>query len=280
MNSIDQLLRGAGMRQGYYINYSKLISLMFVIVLSIPACTPSNRAQPPTIVAPILAGTVVATQSVPEGNLVIRGDDPCSLLTKPQVEAAFAHSVTKGTLSRASFGRECEFRLGMEATEFSITYYEGQAAKNYFAVLITAARQSCEELLNAMLDVAVAPLIEKYPSADPFLLELSLEKLYYDYIGVLGGCMYVHSGGRDEIGRNVIATETIFLNWSSSVAVLNKDRVIELSYTEPIPDEVKQALSRGTDMDSYNDLAETYQRDVLSGYTEIIIALLKQAAGQ
>jgi len=268
------------MRQGYAKNYYKLFSLMFLIVLAVPACAPSNRAQSPTIVAPILAGTVVATQTVPEGNLVIGGDDPCRLLTKPQVEAAFAHSVTKGTLNRGSFGRECEFRLGMEDTEFRITYYEGQAAKNYFAVLITAARQSCEELLNAMLDAAVAPLIEKYPSADPFLLELSLEKLYYDYIGVLGGCMYVHSENRDEIGGNVIATETIFLNWSSSVAILNKARIIELNYTEPIPDEAKQALAKETDMDSYNALAETYQKEVLSGYTEIIIALLKQAAGQ
>jgi hypothetical protein len=78
----------------------------------------------------------------------------------------------------------------------------------------------------------------------------------------------------------VIATETIFPNWSSSVADPNKARVIELNYTEPIPDEVKQALSNGTDQDSYYALAETYQQEVLSGYTEIIIALLKQAADQ
>jgi len=168
----------------------------------------------------------------------------------------------------------------MEDTEFRIRYYEGQAAKNYFAVLITAARQSCDELVNVMLDATFAPLTEKYPAADPFLLELSLEKLYYDYIGVLGGCMYVHSENRDEIGGNVIATETIFLNWSSSVAVLNKARVIELNYTEPVPDEVKQSLSEETDSDSYHALAETYQQEVLSGYTEIIIGLLKQAADQ
>lgn len=256
------------------------MALAYALVLS--ACGPASSAptssQP--AVQPSEAPTAEAQAPAPAGPLSINASDPCSLLSKEQVEAAFGKSVLEVTPQQANIGRECEFKFDGQDTKLHLTSYEGADAQNYFAVLITAAGQSCDELLRSMLDVAFAPLTEKYPSADQSLLQLPLGDLYQKYVDALGGCMYVHSQERTDIGANVLATETIFLNWSSNVAVLGDEQVVELTYQEPIPQDVSDKLAQGTDKDKFYALADPYREQILSGYTENLIQLLKMAAAK
>lgn len=96
-------------------------------------------------------------------------------------------------------------------------------------------------------------------------------------IGAFGYCVrWIRS--RDGRADNVIATETVFLNWGSAVAVTGDDRLVEFRYVEPIPAEAEQSLSQGTTKESYYAIADGYLEDVLSVYTESMIGLLRLAA--
>jgi hypothetical protein len=215
------------------------------------------------------------------GALVITGTDPCTLLTREQVEAAFGFSVSEvapGRSNTSQFSQNCDFTIS-EYSKLTINIYQGEGAKNYFALLITAAGQSCDELFETFFEVAFAPLTEKYPSADAALLTLPLDDLYRRYVGVLGECMYVHSQDRPDAGSNLLAAETIFLETSSNVTVLGEDRVVEFIYQEAFSPDLELALQQGTSKEAFHAIADPYRQEVLSGYTEKLIGLAKQAAG-
>jgi hypothetical protein len=284
-----------GMNQRYSRKQSNFIAPVFVLALTLLACTLSGTVSTPTL-APVsvptdvlptieaapatqIPGSTPATQPSTGSHVVINGNDPCGLLTKEQVEAGFGKSVAEVKPEQTNIGRECEYIFG-EDNDLRITFYEGENAANYFAVLITAAGQSCDEFFEVMFDIAVAPLTEKYPSADQSLLSLPLGDLYRQYIVMLGNCMYIHNQDRADMGGNVVATETIFMNWTSNLAVLDTPRVVEFTYQEIIPDDTLQILSAGTDKESFYALADPYRQQVLSPYTEILIGLLKQTIGR
>jgi len=287
------------MKQELLRQQKKVAALIIIFTLIPLACTLPGIVATPTL-APVNAPTNLPTQVLPitevapatqipgstpttppstGGQVVISGSDPCGLLTKEQVEAGFGKSVTEVKPQQTNIGNECQYIFG-EDNDLRVTFYEGGNAANYFAVLITAAGQSCDEFFEAMFDVASAPLAEKYPSADQSLLSLPLGDLYRQHIVMLGNCIYIHNQDRADVGDNVVATETIFMNWTSNVAVLDAARVVEITYQEIIPDDALQILSAGTDKDSFYVLADPYRQQVLSGYTETLIGLLKQAIGR
>ena len=55
---------------------------------------------------------------------------------------------------------------------------------------------------------------------------------------------------------------------------------MELSYQEEIPEETLDDLNSATDEESYNTLVNGYREEVLSGYTEILLSLLRQTLTQ
>ena len=257
-----------------------LMTLAYALVLSACGSANSTPVNSQPAVQPSEA-PAAATQAPSSGNqLSVSTSDMCSLLSQDQVEAAFGKSVLEVTPQQANIGRECEFKFDGQDTKLRLTSYEGADAQNYFAVLITAAGQSCDELLKSMFDVAFAPLTEKYPSADQSLLQLPLGDLYQKYVAALGECMYIHSQARTDVATNVLATETIFLNWSSNVAALGDEQVVEFTYQEPTPQDVSDKLAQGTDKDKFYALADPYREQVLSGYTESLIQLLRIATAK
>jgi hypothetical protein len=262
----------------------KTICAGVTLLMAAAACSapPVEEATQPASVstdAPAAEAPTEPPTPQPAENIVINSDDPCALLTREQVEAGFNKTVAEMEPQEASIGKECEFKFD-EDTELRVTFYEGDHAVNYFAVLIAAGSQSCDEFFEALFDVAFAPLTEKYPSADHTLLTTPLGALYTQYLDVLSQCMYVHSEERPDVGGNVIAVESVFLNWGSTVAALGDDRVVEFDYKEPIPADASEALKAGTDREKFYAIAEPYRDQVLIGYTEILIHLLKQTAGK
>ncbi|MCI0558398.1 MAG: DUF3558 domain-containing protein [Nitrososphaera sp.] len=264
--------------------YAGLVLLLVAVacgsVTSLETEAPSVNTEPPVSTPPPEAATEAPLQISAEDFVsLLEATDPCGLLTKEQVEAGFSKSVQEVKPEAAPLGSECEYVFA-ENNNLRVTFYDGENASNYFAVLITAGQQSCDEFFNALFDVSFAPLTEKYPSADPALMEAPLDGLYRQYLDVLGECMYVHNEDRADIGEMVVTAETIFLNWSSNVAVLSEDRIIEFTYQEPIPSDVATELQGGTGKEEFYALAEPYRDQVLSGYTEILIGLLQQAISQ
>lgn len=254
--------------------YLVLGLLSLTLVLS--ACAPAEAGPGPGEVSePNEPGAEIpeetALPSELPGAIVIDAVDPCTLLTQEQVGAAFGASVVAVTPQSESIGSECEYDFEAEGTQLRVTFYEGAAAKEYFAVLINAAEESCDAFFEALFSVGLSEGSGDDLSATP------LQDLYRQYIAVLGSCMYVHTEDRPEVGANVNATETIFFNWSSNVAVLGDERVVEFTYQENLPDEVRDALSVATDKESTYEIAGPYRDDILAGYTEILLGLLQEA---
>jgi hypothetical protein len=170
--------------------------------------------------------------------LLIQGSDPCALVTGAQVETAFGLSVSEaapgGPGNTSSFSQGCEYTIS-EYTSVEINIYQGDGAKNYYALLITASGRSCDELFERFFDAAFAPLTEMYPSADAALASLPLDELYRRYVGALGNCMYVHSQDRPDAGSNVLNSSTrrpFRPTWSRP---FNKPAAGRRSTPSPIP---------------------------------------------
>jgi hypothetical protein len=92
--------------------------------------------------------------------------------------------------------------------------------------------------------------------------------------------MFVQNQNRADVGENVVTAETIYLNWSSNVAVTSDERVVEFIYQEPIPADAQAAFQGATDQESFYAAAQPYRDTVLAGYTESLIALLHEATMQ
>ena len=211
------------------------------------------------------------------GTIVIDATDPCALVTQEQVAAAFGKDVVEVSADTQTIGAGCEYKFDSEGdTQVQISIYEGDAAKHYFAGIVQAAQESCNAMLEKFFDFEFLAA----PDSGQDVSGLSLGDLYTTYVGTLGNCMFVQNATRSEVGDNVVTAETIYLNWSSNVAVLGDERVVEFTYQEPIPDEVNAELQAGTDRDSFYALAQPYRDTILADYTESLIALLEEATGQ
>lgn len=258
-------------------SFSTWLGLLFILALALSACTPAEpgpqngaAGEPTEPGAEVVESATLPAADVPDP-IVIDTADPCSLLTEEQVEAAFGASVAAVTPQSENIGTECEYEFETDGTQLRVTFYEGTAAKEYFAVLINAAEESCDAFFEAIFSAGLSESSGEDLSATP------LQDLYRQYVAVLGSCMYVHTEDRPEVGANVNATETIAFNWSSNVAVLGDERVVELTYQENLPAEVQEALSQATDKESTYAIAGPYRDGVLAGYTDILLGLLQEA---
>jgi hypothetical protein len=256
--------------------FSACLGLFFIISSFVSACASAEPGLNAGAGVPTEPGAeVVESATLPAeevlGPIVIEVADPCALLTEEQVETEFGASVTVVNAQAESIGTECEYDFETEGTQLRVTFYEGAAAKEYFAVLINAAEESCDAFFEALFSAGLGEGSGEDLSATP------LQDLYRQYIAVLGSCMYVHTEDRPEVGVNVNATETIAFNWSSNVAVLGDERVVELTYQESLPAEVQDALLGATDKESTYAVAGPYRESVLAGYTAILLGLLQEA---
>jgi hypothetical protein len=259
---------------------SKSVSVSFGLffissILVLSACAPAERGpvadgEPTEPGVEVVESATLPPADVP-GPIEIGAAEPCALLTEEQVEGAFGASVAAVSPQSESIGTECEYDFETEGTQLRVTFYEGTPAKEYFAVLINAAEESCDAFFEAIFSAGLGDGSGEDLSATP------LQDLYRQYIAVLGSCMYVHTEDRPEVGANVNATETIAFNWSSNVAVLGDERVVELTYQENLPAEVQEALSGATDKESTYEVAVPYRDSVLAGYTNILLGLIQEA---
>jgi hypothetical protein len=258
-----------------------------LLLASTLACNLSTASTPsPTTDSQSSEAPAISNSSQTEGSaadsatISLDTTNPCNLLTKQQVEAAFGKSVQEMKPQEQYTGHGCQFKFGENDAKFAISSYEGEGGKQFFAPLIIAGKESCDKFTTALFDAAFAPLTGKQldPEAQALLASPSSD-LYRQYVATMEPCMYVHSQDRPDIAANPVETETIFTNWTSNVALLYDDRVVEFSYEENLPDEAKQNLAAGTDKEKFYALADPYRQDVLSGYAEKLADLLNQAAG-
>ena len=224
------------------------------------------------------------TPSLPEqgGEAPSEGDgnifttsDPCSLFSETEVEASFGADVVGTLTQETGAGPVCNYLFADNDDTFSVSIYAGEDAKVFIYDLTQAAEESCDAFFEAIFG---APAVQEGPAGD--LSGTSLSDLYRQYMDITSACIYVHTQDIPDLGKNVVATETIFLDWSSKVAVLDNERIVELSYQEEIPEETLDDLNSATDEESYNTLVNGYREEVLSGYTEILLSLLRQTLTQ
>lgn len=251
----------------YQLAFLALIGALVLTACNLPiasSAVPSGNDQNQSLATPASPGTITITAS-----------DPCSVVTRDQVKAAFGKDVQDGTPVAVLGGSECQYSFGTPDTHFDVVFYEGDAAQQYFAGLTAAAGQSCDAFLTAAVNPAMP---DSSSTAAQTLLGSDVSSLYRQYLDSMKQCTYVHSQNRPDVGDNVLASESIFLGWGSDVAILDSDRVVEFAYQEPIPQDVMDALAQGSDRDSLYKLADPYRQQVLSGYTDSLIKLVQQAA--
>jgi hypothetical protein len=256
---------------------NKIIAGLMLILL-VSGCAPAagepgsadaGASSEPGVEVPEVTTTPSAEEA--QQPIVIDAADACSLLSEEQVEAAFGAEVVSVTPQTEAIGTECEYEFGVEGTQLRVTFYNGDPAKQYFATLVAAAEESCDAFFAALFSAGMSEGTGQDLSATP------LEDLYRQYTALLGNCMYAVTEPRADVAPNVDATETIAFNWSSSLAVLGLDRVVEFTYQENLPPDVEEALSGATDKESTYAIAGPYRDEILTGYTEILLQLLQQA---
>ncbi len=238
---------------------------------------PTNAEQPASAVPP-------EQPSQPPIEVALDANDLCGLLTKDQIEAAFGKSVqTVGRKGPGNvIGCSVEFTDG---NKFTIDLMEREIDKHQFAVHIVGFQKGCEEGLFSFFEV-FNPDFPPTPSSDVAALmsDNSLGELYLMEYDFVPSCWFSVRSNASELGANVYTYESIvnLLNWngSSEVAVVNDDKVVSFTYAEQISDVTVQELNKATDLDSLYVIAEPYRQQVLSGYTEILLSLLKQAVSK
>jgi hypothetical protein len=260
------------MKQFRHLFLTNLIIISFLLA----ACSPDSGGGGTSPEEPATSGGgEPADGSAAGGSIVISTTDACALLAEDRVSAAFGKDIVEVTPDEQAIGTGCEYDFGADS-QVQVSIYEGDGAKHYFAGLIQAAGESCDALLERFFDIGFG----QNPDSGQDVSGLSMVDLYRDYVAALGECMYVASEDRTDVADNVMTAETIFLNWSSNVAVLGDDRVVEITYQEPIPADAQNEFQGATDKDSFYALAQPYGDSVLAGYTEILIGLLQEAVSQ
>ena len=263
-----------------------------ILTLGLAACAPgaeTPEAQAPEAEAPESeaatsapdTGEAEATAaestdgSEAMGTITIDATDACAIVSEEQVAAAFGKAVVEVNPDTQSIGSGCEYIFDADTdTQLQVSIYQGDAAKHYFAALVAASQESCDAFFTKLFDIAFG----EAPDSGQDVTGLSMGDLYRQYVGIFENCpSYVHTAERADVGENVLAIELIVFNWSSNVAVLGDERVVEFTYQEPISAEAQAAFQTATDRDSYYAAAQPYADTILTGYTDILIALLHNA---
>lgn len=212
------------------------------------------------------------------GELSVDTSDMCALVTEEQVQSTFGKDVIEVDANPQIIGANCEYVFDADSeTEFQVSVYSGDPNKHYFAVLLQAAQESCDAFFEKLFDIAFG----EAPDSGQDVSGLSMADLYREYLAIFENCpSYLHVADRTDVGANVLAAELIVFNWSSIVALLGDDQVVEFTYQEPISAEATADLETATDRDSFYAAAQPYADTVLAGYTEILIGLVQAAAQQ
>jgi len=266
-------------------------ALLFTCALcfSLVACSAAAEGQDPTTASSTEAGmdetaassdeTPAASAEAPTaaGEIVIATADACALFSEEQVEAAFGKDAIEVNAQSEVIGAECEYVFDAETdTQLRVTFYEGDAARQYFAALVAASAESCDAFFEAMFDIAFG----QGGDSGEDLQGTPLSDLYRQYLAALEPCMYAVSEDRPEVGTNVVSSEVIFLNWSSNLAVLGDDQVVEITYQEPVTAEAEAEFNTALDRDSFYAVAQPYRDSVLAAYTEMLVGLLQEAVAE
>lgn len=272
-------------------NEIRLFFLMgLILTLGLAACAPASGApegEAPEEEAATSAPEAEATEPPAGGEtgggeamgaIVIDATDACGVVTQEQVTAAFGRDVVEVNTDTQSIGTACEFAFTADYSSMvQINMYQGELAKHYFAGLVQASQESCDAFFEKLFDIAFG----ETPDSGQDVSGLSLGELYRQYVGIFENCpSYLNVTDRSDVGENVLTVELIVFNWSSSVAVLGDDRVVELTYQEPISPEAQADFQIATDRDSYYAAAQPYADSILAGYTEILVGLLHDATMQ
>jgi hypothetical protein len=274
------------------IDFRLTILIVALLVLGLAACTPA--AQAPEAEAPEAEAPDAEATAAPEGGeataaessgeeeamgaIVFDATDACAIFTQEQVAAAFGKNVVEVNPNTQTIGTGCEYKFDPESdTELQVSFYEGDQAKHYLAGLVQASQESCDAFFEKLFDIAFGDA----PDSGQDVSGLSMGDLYRQYLGIFENCpSYVNVTDRTDVGENVLTVELIVFNWSSSVAVLGDDRVVEFTYQEPISAEAQADFQTATDRDSYYAAAQPYADSILVGYTETLIGLLHEATMQ
>jgi len=112
----------------------------------------------------------------------------------------------------------------------------------------------------------------------------SLGELYLMENDFSPKCWFSVQGNAPELGANIYVHESVvnLLGWrgNSEVAVVNDDKVVAFTYGESASDTAAQEFNKASDLDPLYVISEPYRQQVLSGYTEILMDLLKQVIGK
>lgn len=276
------------MNEKYSQYYKSFLAGMVLLLISM-ACSISSNTQneslPTDAGQPASASTTPLEQSSQAAIEVPLGaSDLCGLLTKEQVETAFGKSVQ--TIGLAPLGNVigCDVEF-VDGNSFSINLFEREIDKQQFATHIIGFQNGCTEGFSSFFEV-FNPDFPPTPSLDvqALMSDNSLGELYLMENEFLPNCWFSVPGNASEIGTNVHTSESVLKiqNWhgSSEVAVVNNDKVVEFSYSEQASDATAQELNKATDLETLYKIAEPYRQQVLRGYTEILLDLLKQAVGK
>jgi hypothetical protein len=266
----------------------KALTAGLAILLAMVACSqsPSGQNEPLTADGVQPASTTLPEQSSQTTvEVVISTSDPCSLLTKEQVETAFGKSAqTFGPLQPSGNVISCKGEF-TDGSIFYIDLFEREIDKQQFATHIVGYQKGCLEGMETYFEI-FDPNFPITPSSDVAALMSanSLGELYLMENDFFPSCWFSVKGNASELGANVYVYESVLnlLGWhgKSDVAVVNDDKVVSFRYVEETSDVTVQELNKATDIDSLYVIAEPYRQQVLSGYTEILVGLLKQAVGK
>jgi hypothetical protein len=258
-----------------------------VLLLMSMACNISSNTQAETL--PINAEQSASAvppehPSRPPIEVALDASDLCGLLIQEQIEASFGKSVQTIGLAPPGNVVGCDVEFA-DGNSFDINLFEREIDKQQFATHISGFQNGCTEGFSSFFEV-FNPDFPPTPSSEIQILmsDSSLGDLYLKEMDSWTGCFFVVLGNASEIGTNVNTFESVMKiqDWvgSSTVAVVNEGKVVEFSYSEPVSDTAAQELDKATDLASLYSIAEPFRQQVLSGYTEILLDLLKQAVGK
>jgi hypothetical protein len=278
-----------------------LILTLALLIMTSLACGLSAPSQPDQAANP--SGTAISNEPLPTDpgqpastippeqssqttvEVAIAASDPCSLLTKEQVETAFGKSTqTFGPQQPSGNVISCKGEF-TDGSIFYIDLFEREIDKQQFATHIAGYQKGCLEGMETYFEI-FNPDFPPTPSTDVAALMSanSLGELYLMENDFFPACWFSVKSNASELGANVYVYESVLnlLGWhgKSDVAVVNDDKVVSFRYVEETPDMIAQELNKVTGLDSFYVIAEPYRQQVLSGYSEILLGLLKQAVGK
>ncbi len=232
-------------------------------VLALTACGASGPSMPAQAATPANGSLAVIT---------VAATDPCKLFTQAQVQAAFGKNV-QSVASQSNDGvSSCTFSFG-EENSLDVNFYTGDSAKQEFATYAAGVKDDCA----AIGTIAFSSATSTPSAAVQALMSQSMGAVYLAQIDAFAQCMPFNKE-TSSFGSNVYAYESVLFSGSSTVAVIDGQRVVEVIYQEPIPDDVAQSMSSESTQQDSSSQADTYISQTLSGDTAILERLLQSVS--